>query len=108
MRAWHIRDGAALIEYFAWLEEELIAGGAKLDEVEAADKLEEIRSLVIHYPKNFTWQVLTIVRKHKHFVGLSFDTISSTGPNAAVIHYKPERGNCSLIDPKAIYLCDSG
>ena len=41
-------------------------------------------------------------------MGLSFDTISSTGPNAAVIHYKPERGNCSAIDPKAIYLCDSG
>lgn len=47
-------------------------------------------------------------RKHEHFVGLSFDTISSNGPNAAVIHYKPERGNCSVIDPKAIYLCDSG
>lgn len=47
-------------------------------------------------------------RKHEHFVGLSFDTISSTGANAAVIHYKPERGNCSVIDPKAIYLCDSG
>lgn len=41
-------------------------------------------------------------------MGLSFDTISSNGPNAAVIHYKPERGNCSVIDPKAIYLCDSG
>jgi Xaa-Pro aminopeptidase len=41
-------------------------------------------------------------------VGLSFDTISSTGPNAAVIHYKPEKGACSIIDPKAIYLCDSG
>lgn len=25
-----------------------------------------------------------------------------------MIHYKPERGNCSVIDPKAIYLCDSG
>ena len=42
------------------------------------------------------------------FSGLSFDTISSTGANAAVIHYKPEPGNCSVIDPKAIYLCDSG
>lgn len=39
---------------------------------------------------------------------MSFDTISSTGPNAAVIHYKPEPGNCSVIDPKAVYLCDSG
>lgn len=46
--------------------------------------------------------------KKQHFVGLSFDTISSTGPNAAVIHYKPEPGNCSTIDPKAVYLCDSG
>ncbi|KAF2841489.1 putative Xaa-Pro aminopeptidase P [Patellaria atrata CBS 101060] len=90
MRACHIRDGAALSEYFAWLEDQLVSKGARLDEVDAAEKLESIRS------------------KHKHFVGLSFPTISSTGPNAAVIHYKPERGSCSVIDPKAIYLCDSG
>lgn len=44
MRACHIRDGAALTEYFAWLEEELIVKGTRLDEVEAADKLEQIRS----------------------------------------------------------------
>lgn len=49
-----------------------------------------------------------MLRKHKYFAGLSFDTISSTGANAAVIHYKPERGNCSIIDVKAVYLCDSG
>lgn len=90
MRQSHIRDGAALIEYFAWLEEELTQKGSKLDEVQAADELEAIRS------------------KHTHFVGLSFDTISSTGANAAVIHYKPEPNNCSLIDPQAVYLCDSG
>lgn len=90
MRQCHIRDGAALIEFFAWLENQLVAKGAKLDEVQAADKLEQIRS------------------KGEHFVGLSFDTISSTGPNAAVIHYKPEPGNCSTVDPHAIYLCDSG
>lgn len=90
MRACHVRDGAALIEYFAWLENQLLVEKASLDEVTAADKLEGIRS------------------KHKSFVGLSFDTISSTGANAAVIHYSPERGNCSIIDPNAIYLCDSG
>jgi Xaa-Pro aminopeptidase len=90
MRACHIRDGAALIEYFSWLEDQLNVQKAELDEITAADKLEEVRS------------------KHEHFVGLSFDTISSTGANAAVIHYKPERGNCSIIDPNAIYLCDSG
>lgn len=90
MRECHIRDGAALSEFFAWLEDELTNKKARIDEVEAADKLEAIRS------------------RHEHFVGLSFDTISSTGPNAAVIHYKPERGACSVIDPDAIYLCDSG
>ncbi|KAI1174165.1 aminopeptidase-like protein [Nemania sp. FL0916] len=90
MRACHIRDGAALIQYFAWLEDQLVAKKAAIDEVEAADKLEALRS------------------KQQHFVGLSFSTISSTGANAAVIHYKPERGSCATIDPAAIYLCDSG
>lgn len=62
MRACHIRDGAALIEYFAWLEDQLIAKKETIDEVEAADKLEALRA------------------KQKDFVGLSFSTISSTGP----------------------------
>ncbi|GFP60516.1 probable Xaa-Pro aminopeptidase P [Trichoderma asperellum] len=90
MRACHIRDGAALIQYFAWLEDQLVNQKVVLDEVQAADKLEELRS------------------QKEHFVGLSFPTISSTGANAAVIHYGPERGNCATIDPNAIYLCDSG
>ncbi|KAI7476665.1 putative Xaa-Pro aminopeptidase [Hortaea werneckii] len=90
MRACHIRDGAALTEFFAWLEDELITKQSKLDEVQAADKLEQIRS------------------KHDKYMGLSFDTISSTGENAAVIHYKPEPGACSIIDPSKVYLCDSG
>ena len=90
MRDCHVRDGASLSEFFAWLEEELLQKSTELNEVEAADKLENIRS------------------QKKHFAGLSFDTISSTGPNAAVIHYKPEPDSCSVIDPKAVYLCDSG
>lgn len=90
MRQCHIRDGAALTEYFAWLEDQLIGKKAELDEVDGADKLEAIR------------------KKHDKFMGLSFDTISSTGANAAVIHYQPEKGECAMIDPKAIYLCDSG
>lgn len=62
MRQCHIRDGAALIEFFAWLEDQLINKKAVIDEVAAADQLEEFR------------------KKQKDFVGLSFDTISSTGP----------------------------
>jgi Xaa-Pro aminopeptidase len=44
MRACHIRDGAALTEYFAWLEDQLLTKGATLDEVDGADALEKIRS----------------------------------------------------------------
>ena len=29
-----------------------------------------------------------------HFVGLSFETISAVGPNAAVIHYRPAKDTC--------------
>ena len=106
MRACHIRDGASLSEFFAWLEEELIEKGSKLDEVQAADKLEQIRSCVSLLSLLNDAQI-TFYRKNKNFVGLSFDTISSTGPNAAVIHYKPEPNHCSVIDPNAIYLCKS-
>lgn len=61
MRACHVRDGVALIEFFAWLEHQLVAMKATLDEAQAADKLEELRS------------------GKDRFVGLSFPTISSTG-----------------------------
>jgi Xaa-Pro aminopeptidase len=89
MRDCHIRDGAALVQYFAWLEKQLLAG-EQLDEVQAADHLEKLRAA------------------QQDFVGLSFPTISSTGPNGAIIHYEPERGNCKVIDPNQVYLCDSG
>lgn len=70
MRQCHIRDGSALIAYFAWLEEQLLSG-VELDEVTASDKLEELRS------------------KQEHFVGLSFTTISSTGPKYGFLPHVP-------------------
>jgi Xaa-Pro aminopeptidase len=39
----HIRDGAALARYFAWLEEQL-ENGVELTESQGADKLEQFRS----------------------------------------------------------------
>ncbi|KAJ3042961.1 hypothetical protein HDV00_006268 [Rhizophlyctis rosea] len=87
----HIRDAAALISYFAWLEDELVnKKNTQISEVDGADVLEKLRS------------------QQLKFVGLSFDTISSTGPNGAIIHYKPEKGTCSLIRADQLYLCDSG
>lgn len=89
MRACHIRDGAALIAYFHEMTK-LAAAGTKIDEVDAATILENNR------------------KAKDHFVGLSFPTISSTGANGAIIHYKPEKESCAIIDWSKIYLCDSG
>ncbi|KAL5033125.1 hypothetical protein BDEG_21165 [Batrachochytrium dendrobatidis JEL423] len=86
----HIRDAAALCRYFAWLEDELVNKKSVISEAEAADELEKLRGQLAN------------------FVGLSFDTISSTGPNGAIIHYKPEHGSCAIIDVNQMYLCDSG
>ncbi|KAI8319975.1 Creatinase/aminopeptidase [Martensiomyces pterosporus] len=92
MRQCHIRDGAAVANYFGWLEHELLFNGGhlKLSEVDVADKLEGFR------------------RAQKDCVGLSFDTISSVGPNGAIIHYSPKRGSDALLDVNQMYLCDSG
>lgn len=88
-RASHIRDGSALVRYFAWLEEQLNQG-VKLSESQGADQLEKFRSEL------------------PLFKGLSFTTISSTGPNGAIIHYSPDPNDCAIIQKDLVYLCDSG
>ncbi|KAI0634735.1 Creatinase/aminopeptidase [Trametes polyzona] len=85
----HIRDGAALVRYFAWLEEQLNSG-KELSESQVADQLEKYRS------------------EQDLFKGLSFPTISATGPNGAIIHYDPDPNDCAIVKKDQIYLCDSG
>jgi Xaa-Pro aminopeptidase len=41
-------------------------------------------------------------------MGLSFDSISSTGANAAVVHYKPPKEGSKIVAREDIYLIDSG
>lgn len=92
-RQCHIRDGAALVQFFAWLEESLQSSNnadGSLTEYGVAQVLAKYRE------------------QQKYFMGLSFDTISSVGPNAAIIHYKPEKGVDARLDSELIYLCDSG
>lgn len=86
----HLKDGRALIKFFAWLEEQVIEKQELIDEIEADEKLTEFK------------------QQEDNFVGLSFDTISATGANGAVIHYKPTKGQCSTINPRKLYLNDSG
>ncbi|WLF77451.1 hypothetical protein PVL30_001169 [Lodderomyces elongisporus] len=86
----HLKDGRALIKFFAWLEDTLIDKQDIIDEIAADEKLTEFR------------------QQEDNFVGLSFDTISASGANGAVIHYKPTKGSAAMINPNKIYLNDSG
>lgn len=88
MKNAHIKDAAALCCYFAWLEKNVPNGG--ITEVSGADKLEEFRS------------------KQEDFVGLSFPTINGSGPNGAIIHYRPSKETDREITTTELYLCDSG
>ncbi len=88
-RACHVRDGAAVCRYLAWLEREL-ARGATLDEVAAAERLEAFRA------------------EEEHFRGISFPSISAWGPNGAIVHYRPLPGKCAVVRPEGLYLIDSG
>lgn len=85
----HIKDAAALCCFFAWLEKE-IGARRSVTEISAAEKLAGFRG------------------EQADFVGLSFDTISASGPNAAVIHYKPTAETDRAVNDCEIYLCDSG
>lgn len=87
-----MRDSAALIEFLALLEKEILSGN-NWTEISAAAKLEEIRST---YPD---------------FKGISFETISAYGPHASIIHYRPDPSSPdtnSQILRDNVYLLDSG
>jgi Xaa-Pro aminopeptidase len=47
-------------------------------------------------------------KKNKKFKFLSFPTISGTGPNGAIIHYKASKNTNRILKKGDIYLVDSG
>lgn len=42
------------------------------------------------------------------FMGPSFETISSSGPNGGIIHYSPTPESDRSLSINEMYLCDSG
>jgi Xaa-Pro aminopeptidase len=87
-KAAQARDGAALVRFLKWFEATAPAGG--LTELSAAAKLREFREA-------------TGLLKD-----LSFDTISATGPNGAIPHYKVTDESSLPIEAGQLYLVDSG
>jgi Xaa-Pro aminopeptidase len=84
----HVRDGAALTRFLAWMARE--APGGHLTEIEAAQALEGYR------------------RKEGSLTDLSFDSISGAAPHAALPHYRVTTSSNRKINNNEIYLIDSG
>ena len=83
----HRRDGVAMARFLHWLDQEAPQG--RLDEIQAAEKLEEFR------------------RDTNVLCDLSFPSISAAGPHAAMPHYRVTRATNRKIG-QGIYLIDSG
>ena len=88
MQSAHLRDGAAMVEFLAWFDKEAPKGG--LTEISAARALEEFRA------------------RAGDLLDVSFDTISGSGPNAAIIHYRVSEQTDRKIRTGELYLVDSG
>ena len=87
-RAAHRRDGAAVTTFLAWLDRTAAQGG--VTEMAAADKLTSLRAT------------------REHYRDLSFDTISGSGPNGAIVHYRVTPESDRELQPGELYLVDSG
>ena len=89
MRAAHGRDGAVMARFLHWLDT-AAAAGETLTEIDIAARLEAMRAATgkLH--------------------DLSFDTIAGIGPNAALPHYRVNRGSNRTLRPGDLVLVDSG
>ncbi|WP_061931100.1 aminopeptidase P family protein [Aureimonas sp. AU22] len=88
----HLRDGAAVSAFLAWLDAQ--APGT-VDEIGAAEALERFRARF----GEADGQPLR---------DLSFDTISAAGPNAALPHYRVNRQSNRVLGEGEVFLIDSG
>ncbi|KAF8633799.1 hypothetical protein AX15_001241 [Amanita polypyramis BW_CC] len=85
----YVQDGVAFVQFLAWLENKL-QEGYDITEWEAANRLTEFR------------------KKRRNFMGLAYENMSASGPNAALPHYSPLKSKGKMIDRDTPYLNDSG
>ena len=83
----HILDGVALTKFLFWIKN---VNKRKISEFNAQIKLEKFR------------------KKNKKYLYPSFNTISGTGANGAIIHYRAKKEKSKIIKKTDIFLCDSG
>lgn len=88
MRRAHVKDGVAVTKFIYWMKKNV--GRIPMTEISVSDYLEELR------------------RQQEGNLGLSFDTISAYGANAAMCHYAATLESNAVIEPRGLYLVDSG
>ncbi|MEM9011466.1 MAG: aminopeptidase P family protein [Pseudomonadota bacterium] len=84
----HLRDGAAMVEFLAWLDQAAPSG--TLTEISVVQQLEAFR------------------RATNALRDLSFDTICGAGPDGAIVHYRVTEATDRPVTPGDILLVDSG
>ncbi len=88
MKKSHLIDGVALTKFLFWLKKNFKK--KKITEISAQKKLEDFRKMNPSY--KFP----------------SFNTISGSGPNSAIIHYKASTKTNRALKKGELYLVDSG
>jgi len=87
-RTAHRRDGAAMVSFLAWFDRE--AGAGSLTEIDVVEALESFR------------------RDTGLLKDISFPTISGSGPNGAIVHYRVTAKSNRRIGTGELMLIDSG
>ncbi|XP_040428716.1 LOW QUALITY PROTEIN: xaa-Pro aminopeptidase 2 [Cygnus olor] len=88
LRAAHVRDAVAVIQYLLWLEKMVPQG--QVDEFLGARHIDALR------------------RAQQHSHGPSFESISASGLNAALAHYSPSNTSRRKLSVDEMYLSDTG
>lgn len=88
MRQAHIVDGAALVRFLYWLDQEIPTGS--VSELSASQRLYELR------------------KNHPDFVEPSFETISGFRDHGAIVHYRVTKEKSQSLEGSGLYLVDSG
>jgi len=86
MREAHLEDGVVMEQFLYWVSQ----NAGRVNEWEAACELGRLRAAVPGYR------------------GDSFQTISAYGPSAALPHYVTPAQGSLLLEPRGLYLVDSG
>ncbi len=89
MRRCQLADGIAMERFLYWLERSL-QQDRRVSEWDAALQLGRYRA------------------EDPDYLYDSFETISAWGPGAALPHYSTPRTGAPLLEPRGLYLCDSG